>query len=49
MTSEVVETDNPSLHVLSNDERVRLREGSAVLRISESAATSNAGTAITET
>jgi NADH-quinone oxidoreductase subunit D len=49
MTSEVVETDNQSSPVLSNDERVRLREGSAVLRISESDATSKAGNEITET
>ena len=42
MTSEVVETSNKSLPAKSNDERVRIREGSAVLRISESEATSKA-------
>ena len=49
MTSEIVETSGQSLSVASNDDRVRLREGSAVLRISESDATSKAGNEITET
>ena len=49
MTPEVVETGSQSSSVLSNDERVRLREGSAVLRISESDATSKTGNKITET
>ncbi|MAT62620.1 MAG: NADH-quinone oxidoreductase subunit D [Dehalococcoidia bacterium] len=49
MTSEVTETSNQSLSALSNDERVCLREGSAVLRISESDATSKTKNEITET
>ena len=49
MTSEVVATNSQSLSGTSNDGRVRLREGSAVLRISESDATSKAGNEITET
>jgi NADH-quinone oxidoreductase subunit D len=49
MTSEVVETNNQSSSVTNNDERVRLREGSAVLRISESEATSKAVNELTET
>ena len=49
MTSEVVETSNHRSSVLSNDKRVRLREGSAVLRISESDATPKVANDITET
>ena len=49
MTSEVTETSNQSLSALSNDERVCLREGSAVLSISESDATSKTKNEITET
>jgi NADH-quinone oxidoreductase subunit D len=49
MTSEVAGTSNQSASVLKNDERVHLREGSAVLRISESDATSIARNEITET
>ena len=48
MTSEVVDTSDESLPAKSNDDRVRLREGSAVLRISESEATSKAENEITE-
>ena len=49
MTPEVTETSNQSLSALCNDERVCLREGSAVLRISESDATSKTKNEITET
>ena len=40
MTSEVIDSSDDSVGILKNDERVRLREGSAVLRISDSEATS---------
>ena len=49
MTSEVVETSSQTLSAASNDDRVRLREGSAVLRISESDATSKSVNEITKT
>tara|TARA_B100000029_G_scaffold264152_1_gene260327 strand:- start:1526 stop:2851 length:1326 start_codon:yes stop_codon:yes gene_type:complete len=40
MTAEVFDSGEHSVGVIKNDERVRLREGSAVLRISDSEATS---------
>ena len=40
MTSEVIDSSEHSNGHLKNDERVRLRDGSAVLRISDSEATS---------
>ena len=48
MTSEVIESREHSTATPKNDERVRLRDGSAVLRISDSEATSMVESTSTE-
>ena len=48
MTSEVIESREHSNATPKNDERVRLRDGSAVLRISDSEATSMVESTSTE-